>query len=131
MARAARLQERRTRAYELALDHAYRIEAWVARTEPIISFEGDPGPPEPIPDEALFRLNALSSAHASADVQDLARAMTRAAQHFQSRAFMVRAQRQHPTGDGSKRWQELEAARAAYREALAAFGNQINAELAS
>ena len=128
MARQARVQDRRAAAYEAALEHGYRIEAWVARTLPIIGFENDPKPPEQLPDEAMFRLNALSAAHASPQVKDLARAMTKAAVHFQSRAWMVQAEREHPTERRSG-WEELEAARSAYRDALTALGEQINREL--
>lgn len=132
MAREARLQERRVRAYELALEHAYRLEAWVARTEPFFGWVGAPGPPEPLPDEAMFRLNALSAAHASAAVQAVARAMTQAAHRFETAAWRVRAERESPLKTeepGPTAWTDLEAKRTAFHEALAAFSERINEDL--
>lgn len=61
MAREARLQERRARAYERILEHLYRLDAWVSRTAPLI--EPAPDPPPPLPEEELFRLNALTAAY--------------------------------------------------------------------
>jgi hypothetical protein len=84
-----------------------------------------------MPHEAMFRLNALSGAHASADVQAAAIAMTRAAQHFQARAWRLRAAREHPGSDPDMLaiWNEMDAARTAFRAALEAFAQLVNREL--
>ena len=54
LAREARRQTRHERTYRTTLEHLYLLKAVVNRTEPVISFEGEPGPPD-FPDEAKMR----------------------------------------------------------------------------
>jgi hypothetical protein len=65
MARERRLQERRAGAYERMLEHIYRLDTWVERTEPLIGPAANP--PAMLADEELFKLNAITAAHASPD----------------------------------------------------------------
>jgi hypothetical protein len=133
MARDARTQDRRNRAYEMGLVHAYRLEAWVDRTSPVLG--PAPDPPPLLPDEDMFKLNALTAAHASDEVKVAVSAMSEAARKFQVAAWRVAAEREHPgsTGikEGESAWTMMEAERTAFREALRAFGDRVNEELRS
>jgi hypothetical protein len=72
MAQEARTQERRAKAYEVVLEHVSRVEFWVSRTEPLIG--PVPEPPQPIADDDLIRINALSFAYASPEARRAAAA---------------------------------------------------------
>lgn len=69
-AREARCQSRLERTYRDTLEHLFLMEAVINRTAPVISFEGEPGPPD-FPDEAKMRaLNAAVSVFGSKAVRD-------------------------------------------------------------
>lgn len=128
MAREQRLQDRRARAYERALEHAYRLNDWVERTEPMIGPK--PEPPPPLPDEELWRLNALTAAHASPEAQELTRAMSDAARRFQVAAWRVRDERESrtPAADPPA-WTVLMESREAFYAAVRTFADRLSAEL--
>jgi hypothetical protein len=128
MAREQRLQDRRARAYERALVHAYRLDTWVERTEPMIG--PVPDPPLPLPDDEVWHLNAVTAAHASPEVQALTLAMSTAARTFNVAAMMVAEERAgHPTGQPVPPRIQLTEARTAFHASVRAFAERIGAEL--
>jgi hypothetical protein len=128
MAREQRLQDRRARAYERALVHAYRLDTWVERTEPFLG--PVPDPPPPLPDEEVWQLNALTAAHASPEVQALALAMSKVAGTFNVAAMMVADERAgHPAGQDVPPRVQLTEARTAFHASVRAFAERIGAEL--
>jgi hypothetical protein len=128
MAREQRLQDRRARAYERALMHAYRLDTWVERTEPI--FGPVPDPPPPLPDDELWQLNALTAAHASPHVQALTLEMAGVARTFSVAAMMVADERAgHSAGQAVPPRVQLVEARTKFHAVVRAFADRIGAEL--
>ena len=71
----ARRQTRLEKTYSRTSEHLFLLEAVVTRTEPIISFEGEPGPPD-FPNEAeMRRLNAEVAVFGSKEVRDKLRCL--------------------------------------------------------
>lgn len=126
MAQEKRLQDRRARAYERALEHAYRLATWAERTKPLMG--PGPEPPPPVPDEDMWRLNALTAAHASREVQTLLLAMSDAARKFQAAAWALEAEQRAPRAQDSG-WREVMQTRDAFLLAVRALADRLGAEL--
>jgi hypothetical protein len=129
-ARRARLFERRKDVYEDMLEYSYRIEDTVARTEPEVSWEGMPGPPEwPAEDEAR-RQSARIAAWGSTELREKLKAQRKALQEFQGAVFIFRSNR-----DGGvatmEDMQKMSDTRAAVRALVKDIVELVNEELRS
>jgi hypothetical protein len=127
MAREARLQARRERAYVRILEHCYYLATWVDRVEPFIG--PTPDPPPPVPDAELWRLNALTAAHASADVRRLTLALKTAASHFNAGAGWAATDRQRLGAVSTEAREMLTSGRDDLRATLDTLADRINDEL--
>jgi hypothetical protein len=86
-ARAARLHERRKDIYVEVLEYALLTEDTVDRIEPLMTWDGAPGPPEWPNDDELRRQSARVLAVASRDVREKLYEMKRAYQAFRAAAW--------------------------------------------
>lgn len=126
VAREARLQERRAVAYERIMAYVYRLGLYVQRTQPVVG--PMPEPPTPLPDDEVTKLNAATIV-ASPEVFRLVLAVTQAARTFEVAVMTledVRAARSTPV---TPAWQEVEAARKAYGEAVKELADAAGREL--
>jgi hypothetical protein len=82
-ARAARLFEARRSVYVDVMEYVYLIEDFVIRTEPLMTFEGDPGPPAFPPEEEQRRQSAAIAAFGSPAMRDRLRDFKEAGRQFQ------------------------------------------------
>ena len=68
--RQTRIVANRTALYMDVMEYVYRLADLVDRTEPFISFAGDPGPPDFPSDEETRVLNARAAAFGSKAVRE-------------------------------------------------------------
>ena len=128
LAREARRQTRLERTYRDTLEHLFLLEAVVNRTEPIISWQNDPGPPD-FPDEAQMRkLNAAVSVFGSKPIREKLRALSKAMSHFQAAVWELRAAREAREPKVGL-WEQLEERRKAFRTLHEEIIEIANAEL--
>jgi hypothetical protein len=138
MAREARRQDRRATAYLELLTALFHQIAHVERTVPVIGPAAEP--PPPLGDPELFRLNALASAFASRDVQELVNAWTQRQREFYAATWLLGEVRADPGPRPSdtkarfdvseaEQWQKVEAIRKDLQERLTAIGDRVNPEL--
>jgi hypothetical protein len=141
LAQEARRQERRATAYVDLLTALNHQLTQVERTAPIFVAGTPPEPPPPLGDPELFRLNALTSAFASKDLQDLVSIWTRRQIEFYNDVWYLRRVQEHQqhhapsvtkAGFGTtevEQWQKVEATRQDLRDRLRAVGDRVNCEL--
>jgi hypothetical protein len=129
LAREARRQARLENTYKRTLEHLFLLEEVVNRTEPIISFEGEPGPPE-FPDDAGMRsLNAEVSVFGSKAIREKLRALSKEMSGFQAAVWELRAARQHRDEKTTDVWQRVEKERRSFRALHAEIIELANDEL--
>ncbi|HUH17393.1 MAG TPA: hypothetical protein VMM85_05540 [Methylomirabilota bacterium] len=127
-AREARRQTRLERTYRAILEHLFLLEAVVNRTEPVIRFEGEPGPPD-FPDEAqMRRLNAAVSVFGSRAIRDKLRALSKEMSGFQAAVWELRAARKSHELMADQ-WKKVEERRRTFRSLHADIIEVANAEL--
>jgi Sec-independent protein translocase protein TatA len=127
-AREARRQTRLERTYRDTLEHLYLLEAAVNRTAPIISFDGEPGPPD-FPDESKMRsLNAAVAVFGSKAICESLRGLSKAMSGFQAAVWELQAAQsaREPKAD---LWEKVEEKRKAFRALHAEIIELANAEL--
>jgi hypothetical protein len=134
LARRSRVQSNREATYVDVLEYAIRTAQGVERTEPIMSYEGAPGPPDPLPDTELRALEARVRAFGSSDVRGALKRFGEAAQAFHIAAADLTATRASALrGQGPDRvpaaWKEADEARKRFRLEVDALSELINKEL--
>jgi len=129
-ARAARLHEARKTVYVEVLEYGYLTLDTVERTEPFMSWEGAPGPPEWPSDDELRRQSARTAAFGSPQVRNKLLELKDAVRQFRSAVFMRQAERMpgaHPQDVGT--FQKLDEARARVRALVEEVIELANEEL--
>ena len=128
LAREARRQARLEKTYHRTLEHLFLLEEVVARTEPIISFEGEPGPPDFPSEAAMRRLNAEVAVFGSKEIREKLRELSKLMSGFQAAVWELRASRkaQEPKAE---LWQKVEDRRKAFRALHAEIIEMANTEL--
>lgn len=131
-ARIARQFDSRRKVYVDVMDYVYRLDTYIARTEPILTFDGAPQPPTFPPEEDARHQSAEIASFGSPDMLKLLNAYRDAANAFQSAVFVLRSQRQ-AYGEGSaealKAWGEVQEKRQATKPHVEALVAQVNEEL--
>jgi hypothetical protein len=87
-AKTAREQERKERTYEDVMTTVNRAAMTIARTAPLMTWEGAPGPPEPMTDDELNALNARIGLYGSDAVRDSLVEFSAAQQRFTAAVWM-------------------------------------------
>jgi hypothetical protein len=118
--RSARLYESRRDAYFTLLRVFLVLVERVQRTEPIMTWEGMPQPPEAPPDEELRHLQARVGTFGSPKVSEAAEEFLSEQRSFYEAASNYRAERERRTENFDAVVQQLTTAR---KEALAAYNN--------
>jgi hypothetical protein len=95
-ARSARIHESRKAVYVEILEYVFRTEDSVDRTEPLLTWDGMPVPPEWPSEDEIRRQNARTSAFGSAPLRDKLRELKTAVQEFQGAVFELRVERDGP-----------------------------------
>jgi hypothetical protein len=142
MAREARQQDRRGIAYVELLTALQQLITGVERMAPILVAGSPPDPPPPLGDPELWRLNALTAAFASKDLQEMVRAWTRTQNEFYNAVVYLRQvqqyQQHYPPSETKanfgvtelEQWQKVDALRQDLRDRVQAIGELVQAELA-
>jgi hypothetical protein len=136
--RLARVHSNRKETYVDVLEYVYRIRDYVERTEPIVSFEGDPKPPTLPTDEDMRRLRARLGAFGSKTVRDELAEVARLANSFlraveERKELREEAREERKPGRGPELTaarEKAEGLRNAVREAVEHLVEQANGELA-
>jgi hypothetical protein len=112
--RETRLWDQRKAVYVEILEYTYRLEDLVHRTEPIISFGGDPPPPEWPKEDDLRAQSARTAAWGSPALLAKLLELKDAARAFQGDVWLLRAERDGPgrsKDGGIGQWQKVEEQR--------------------
>jgi hypothetical protein len=141
LARVARRQARRGPAYVDLLTALQRLMTGVERTVPIFTAGTPPDPPKPMSDRALWRLNALTAAFASDDLQEMVRAWNKRADEFYAEAWLLKRIQDYGVGRPPsevkaaygagevEQWKKVESVRRDLREKVEAIGKRVRSEL--
>jgi hypothetical protein len=140
-----RRAERRADAYIELMKALHRSQMGVDRTEPIMSMEGDPGPPPNLSDEKAWTLQALSDVVASDEVRSLIEEWFKKAREFYAQVGQMRYAReqlergflktveefkaQYGVESHVRLWQKADELRKELREDVQAIGARIRSEL--
>ena len=132
LARGARLFEHRATVYEELLRFMQLAMERVEKTEPLMTFAGESGPPDPpTPEESRVMIARLRT-YGSHEVAEAYERFGDAARKFYGFAFSVKTIRdQGGTGDLAKAFEALREARDDVRDALANLERLVSGELAS
>jgi hypothetical protein len=128
--REKRQQRRLEATYEPVAEYLVLIRDVADRTEPIISFSGEPGPPDlPAIDELRRRETKIVMYGSPALLSSLA-TLTKHMNEFMANVGYLRSVRDHATGEeGPKAWQQVRDSRERVRKAVDEALQHINTEL--
>jgi hypothetical protein len=141
MAQEARRHDHRAAAYIELLTALNHLLDRVNRTSPILETNPPHEPPPPVSDDDLWRLNALTAAFASPDLQDMVREWSQVQSDFYAAVWYLHQVQQHqdrrPATDTKAKfgvdevdqWRKVEAIRQDLRDRIDAIGKQVNSEL--
>jgi hypothetical protein len=133
-ARRSRVQANRETTYVDLLGYVIRTAQGVERTEPFISYDGAPGPPDPLPDEEVRALEARVRAFGSPDVLSALRRFNDGARDFHLAAASFKdtrdsALRGHAPELAPSAHETMEEARQRFRTEKESFSELVNREL--
>jgi hypothetical protein len=132
LARGARLFDSRAVVYEGLLTFMQVAIERLEKTEPVMTFSGESGPPDPPSREENRVMEARLRTYGSREVADAYEQFGEAVKAFYGFAFSMRTIRdQGGTGDLVKAFEALRESRGHVRDALANLERLVSNELAS
>jgi hypothetical protein len=128
-----RRQRRRETAYREVVPYLLRTRDAVARTEPMWRRDGDPGPPDALPEDELRRLEAEATLYGSPAVLDLLLSLAALGRSFSANVEVYRAMKSGPAAyqpvEGESPGGAMEESRRQLFEAVQATLKLMNEEL--